>query len=55
MCSEKIVGLKCVGKVLERVTRITKSGGDVEPHVILVEQPCCINWVNGCETGLQGL
>ena len=21
----------------------------------LVEQTCCINWVNGCETGLEGL
>ena len=42
----------------KEVLRITKSGGDVNHMTFLgalVEQSCCINWVNGCETGLEGL
>ena len=48
----------CREKELDSVTRLRKSGGDVEPHVVsraLVEQPCRINSVDGCKNELEGL
>ena len=33
-CVEKVWAVNVKGNVLKRVTRITKSDGDVEPHVV---------------------
>ena len=50
-CIEKRVRTwNVLGNVLERVTKITKSGGKVEPNVVSIDvswKPCCNNWVNG--------
>lgn len=40
------------------VTRITKSGSDIKPIKwigVLVKRTYYNNWVNGCETVLEGL